>query len=568
MVRGAMRLLLAAVAAVLALLPAASAHAISREEANAVALETLRPETLTSPVIVFGLPRALRASEVVSEFARAGLLKKRGRAAWLFWEDLAPGALFQHASLLLLVDDATGRVTKLTALGYYPLVNGVKPPYLWSVDSYVADIYQVYASPAPAAPAARVPWVPTGDRAPSARPLELPPGSMRGDCLLMVVATPSGDTPAQKQYEESNLKASLKAWNGLAASVGIPAYVATAGGPVEVAPGAAPAPPTYERQVTNASLDRDINKLIDDEGCTDILLYIFGHGTMPPHWQDPETGKRFRGGPAGITTGVGSPAQPGGKPASKLVKAYPLAETIGALRERATFKVVIEACFAERFDRPLLEAPNVKLLAGSSSPEEYTIGNVSRIASLAHWVKPAVPNPDRPGFTHGMVEGFKQTLADPDEVAALDSQGDSLLARLLKAAFEKEQPNDSGALNGATHPSVHENLRTTPQVEACGTWKHRGSTTDLQLYVTTKPPLAGGRVSWRVRSPIGVVAGGTGEALLDSEGKISWSIVVNRYGTYDVEITVTTPDGSEVADVQDVSIPVAAGDGTPCPAGP
>ena len=74
-----MRVAVAATAFLLGLLLASPAGAITREQANAVALETLKPQTLTSPVVLYGLPTRVPARAVVSEFAKRGKLKGAGK---------------------------------------------------------------------------------------------------------------------------------------------------------------------------------------------------------------------------------------------------------------------------------------------------------------------------------------------------------------------------------------------------------------------------------------------------------------------------------------------------------
>jgi hypothetical protein len=572
------RVVVAAIALLVGLLLASPAAAITREQANAVALETLKPQTLTSPVVLYGLPARVPASAVVSEFAKRGKLKGPGKAVWLFWEDLDPGAMFQHSSRLLLVDDRTGSVTKNVSMTYYPLVNGNTPPFLRTVDGYNSDTYQVFSGTGAASPrmdalvALREEPEPTAS-APARAPLDLPPGSMQGDCLLMVVMTPApvNGNPAstkQNQMEASNLKAAMNAWNGVATSVGIPAYVATATGPRKVDPGDKLAPPPFDKQVTGKSLKEDVKKLVDDENCTDIVLYLFGHGNPPPGWVDPLTNQATKGGGVQLLMGAKSPEKPGGKPSFKVLTGEDVASAIVLQDDRASFKVVVEACFAERFDAVLLHLPQVKLLMGSSSPELPSLFNVSKTKAFKDKLKPAVPNPDKPEFTHGVTEGFKQTLANDAEVQSLYEMGDSLLARLLKAAFEKERPNDSGALNDKTQPSVHDNLTTTSRVDSCGTWRHNGpGDSDLLLYIATTPPVPGGQFSYRVTAGITrVVANGTGQGMLDSVGKASWAIPINDYGRFEVEVTVKSPDGSQIISVEVIEVIVAAGAGPSCSA--
>ena len=106
---------------------AAPAQAISRDEADAIALQELAPQSEPGPVVVFGLERPVAAGRTVTEYGTGALLKRPGRAAWLYWEDLEPGARYEHASVVLLVDDANGRILLRRELGFYPLVGG-KPP--------------------------------------------------------------------------------------------------------------------------------------------------------------------------------------------------------------------------------------------------------------------------------------------------------------------------------------------------------------------------------------------------------------------------------------------------------
>src|SRR5262245_38962427 len=120
---------------------AGSSNAIPRKRAVAVALEALAPAKAKGSVVVYGLPTPLPPGTIVSEAGPSGTAKTsrlKGRAqlvsrtrswktkgkAWLFWADLAPGAYWSHPSRLVLVDDATGRVTASAKLGWWPLVNG------------------------------------------------------------------------------------------------------------------------------------------------------------------------------------------------------------------------------------------------------------------------------------------------------------------------------------------------------------------------------------------------------------------------------------------------------------
>jgi len=163
-----------------------------------------------------------------------------------------------------------------------------------------------------------------------------------------------------------------------------------------------------------------------------------------------------------------------------------------------------------------------------------------------------------------MTLGFAQTIADDAEVKALAQKGDSLFARLLGAAFAKEKPNDRGALAGTTAPSEVNNL-TGPQASTCGTWEHRGATSTLEVFVSTKPPVPGGRVSWRViAGGTGVISNGTGSGALGADGKTEIDIEINKKISYDVEVTVKSADGSEVLETEVVHVEVKDGAGPAC----
>jgi hypothetical protein len=120
---------------------AGSSNAIPRKRAVVIALKALAPTKVKGSVVVYGLPTPLAAGTIVSEAGPSGTArtsKLKGRAqlvtrvrswkttkkAWLFWMDLAPGAYWSHPTKLVLVDDATGRVTASAKLGWWPLVNG------------------------------------------------------------------------------------------------------------------------------------------------------------------------------------------------------------------------------------------------------------------------------------------------------------------------------------------------------------------------------------------------------------------------------------------------------------
>src|SRR4051794_30612520 len=97
-------LLLAAVG--LSSAASADARGVSRAHARSIALRALRVSDNAPTQILFDLPHALRARTSIVDGTPSGKRKQLrvSRKAWLFWEDLAPGAPFAHPSKLLLVD--------------------------------------------------------------------------------------------------------------------------------------------------------------------------------------------------------------------------------------------------------------------------------------------------------------------------------------------------------------------------------------------------------------------------------------------------------------------------------
>jgi hypothetical protein len=123
------------------------ASALTRAQANTVALAALRPAALQRPVVVYGLPRPVSTSDDVVQEA---VPIRHGRrslappgAQWVFFEDLAPGAYFDHPGRLLFVSDRTGHVSRSIATRSYPLVNG-RAPFLEPAPRQ----YRVFAQPA------------------------------------------------------------------------------------------------------------------------------------------------------------------------------------------------------------------------------------------------------------------------------------------------------------------------------------------------------------------------------------------------------------------------------------
>ena len=161
--------LMAAVSLVASSFVATASHAappatlIGRDEADRIALAALAPQNIQSRVAVFGLDGALKkgtrlGQDGPSTKADARIVRnKAGRStvrkmrpvilksdSWVVWMDLAPGAYFEHPSVLLAVDARTGRIASRLSFWWGPEVN-LRP---------VTFSRTLYATPEPTPPAA------------------------------------------------------------------------------------------------------------------------------------------------------------------------------------------------------------------------------------------------------------------------------------------------------------------------------------------------------------------------------------------------------------------------------
>jgi hypothetical protein len=463
---------------VAALAFAAPAHALTRDEATAIALETLKPELETGPVVLFGLPETLGPKQSVIEASPSRLgnvpakrLAKLKKTVWLFWEDFAPGAGFQHASRLLLVDDATGAVARDAGLSWYPLVDGRIPPFLLTQAGYEDPEYVVFTN------------LETGPAPPAVGPLRAllpratapPEGTFKDDCLLMVGLVPQPDKPGEKK-ETRTKDAVDKTLSGLAAAAeaaGVPAYYATTDGPSDKPPA------SNDKQVNGTSRPEDpegqkslsynVDFLVKKKKCKDVYLYILGHGVAEK--DSTQNGVPLKGGPPQVVVGQ-----------KKHVTANDLVKIVKAHKEGtkapATFKVLIDSCYAERVKELVFTEPNVWIAFGAARKDEQSIiqfgSKVKLVDKDGKPVTAAVPNGGATEFGHWAIEGFKEIV---NNAAALDKAvkaGGSTLGQVLKAMFALTGKYDraSVAINPATGkpyatPIINERLPAVAEEPKC-----------------------------------------------------------------------------------------------------
>jgi hypothetical protein len=131
---------------------------------------------------------------------------------------------------------------------------------------------------------------------------------------------------------------------------------------------------------------------------------------------------------------------------------------------------------------------------------------------------------------------MKATFANLAEVDALGNLGDSLMARLVKAGFDKENKNDRAARGGLTHPLEMNNLSPPPYAFGAISHQHREGQTTVICGAITGPP--GASVQVRLRHvPTGNTATGPPRAFGPS-GLLGWGFTLSENGGFSVEVLV------------------------------
>ncbi len=138
---------------------AAPAAAVSHKQATAKALAALGAAESDSAVIVFALPKPLRAGSRVTQGRAKGLVLAAGRERTLFfYEDGAPSRPYPHPGRVALVGVKSGKVKLSRTIRWAPRVNGRLPVFLKSPKAYRSSRYRVFElsrgaakAPAPAA---------------------------------------------------------------------------------------------------------------------------------------------------------------------------------------------------------------------------------------------------------------------------------------------------------------------------------------------------------------------------------------------------------------------------------
>lgn len=398
-----------------------TAQAVSRKQAKRIALTTLRPLIDPQTVRLYGLRRPLSARQSVQVFTgRRQRLRRRplGRAAWIYWLDLAHGAHFEHPSVLLLIDDRTGRVRMRRKLAWYPLIDGRRPPFLQA--------------------RARA-WT-SATREPATAPAQgtgyaIRPEHLAKDCLIAIGDRGDPATP-EDPIPDTAFVGDLEAMEGFADKIGLR---------------------RFSSQASARGLERTVERAVAD-GCSDVFIFLAGHGT-PGRGVYHAGGKpeRTRGGPAGVKVAT---RKIGRRPESRQVldneyiRPTDLERIVDAQRGKADFKIKIMSCFAGRFFFALSEKPNVRVLELSSQADEASYGYMGKSQTVRDdqgretLVENDTPTRGVSEFVDRNLFGLEAWASSPQEAAYTNFD----LPAGIALSFELGAHRDFSAKIGWTHP--------------------------------------------------------------------------------------------------------------------
>ena len=408
-----------------------SSTAIPRKRAVAIALKALAPTKVKGSVVVYGLPTPLPAGTIVSEAGPSGTArtsKLKGRAqlitrvrswktakkAWLFWMDLAPGAYWSHPTRLVLVDDATGRVTASAKLGWWPLVNGRPAAFVVRPKSF-----RVYSKLPKQVGAGSM------RTTASARAPDLPRFVFEKDCIVYVVdETATGEAGA-------NLRGDLLQMKQWANAAGFGSRSGEA--------------------KSAAEIESEVDRLVKD-GCNDVVIFLAGHGLAKP-------GTLVNGQPVAssdeatvlIGNVVKRAAGGGWETIHNPITSSDIATVTGKYQKQKTvngrevavspvkFKLIVDSCFSRRFEEDLEDSqkgddPPIRVIATSSDD-----GNITIASGFGNTDKN--PNPNNASY---WVLGLTNVLTDVMKRTDLADQGD--LAAIIDeaVALERDDPEKYG----------------------------------------------------------------------------------------------------------------------------
>ena len=552
------------IALALLVLCAPTADAITRSQANKAALRALKPQRAKGPVVVFGLPKPVAARSLVFEAGPGprtkGRTRRRGSVvtttlrdkplasrAWLFWADHAPNGQFQKPSVLLLVDDRSGRVVRRQPLSWWPLVNARRPAFLKTQKAYNSSKYRVFDSAtADAAASWAGAFQALTQRRPAAQAAQgvTGPPKLPNDCLVTI-----GDRV------DPIFAGDFKLAKQVAGLLKIREFEAT----------------------TVADLEKKIAAAVKGPPpCKDIVIFIAGHGSPP-------TKQKVNGmevpGSAQPTVATAATAK------TSDGKAYTQHDYLTAARLRAlirkykrttTFKVIVESCFSGRFLEVATEG-NVRVVVTATRRDQlgysyflpgrtYERGSQKdgTLTTGGGKLTNTTTNSTKAGeFANGILRGL---IAWADSASERMETGDDLAKGIVKAYGHQRDNNFAEQLGWQNAQILDETRRMPPPPppvappppppppaslpeEAKATWTHGSGVSNICIDITGTAGQVGDVTMNGTLSPAVQVF------TLDSTGRARVIYRINVATTYMFSTRWPRGDGSFT--VRDGSVNVA-----------
>jgi hypothetical protein len=206
-------------------------------------------------------------------------------------------------------------------------------------------------------------------------------------------------------------------------------------------------------------LYQDVGILVSKAHCTEILLYIDGHGTAP---SDGPT--RVLVGWKWTKLGVRN-----GKAGYRARPAYVTADDLKAtLKKYKTtgFELKIDAGYAGRFKDKIRHKnfANVHVLEAAASRKEFSFSFLSAVQTGAGMVtKSTTNNPGRGEFTNGNLAALRGFFTSDYLITGARAASKSLLAEALTYAFQHSVEQDFAAQQHLTHPVYYSDQPAFPQ---------------------------------------------------------------------------------------------------------
>ncbi|HEX8648391.1 MAG TPA: tandem-95 repeat protein [Thermoleophilaceae bacterium] len=423
-----------------ALVWASSASAaVTQKQAAARAIDALGADQGDSALIVFGLPKPVKAGTQITQAGTTkpskgtakGLSKKLRSAgvrlvkaprvltvrsrSYLFYEDRGPYQLYQHPGRVALVDAASGKVTVSKTINWPPLLSGKLPAFLKSSNAYRSSKYQVLNRPYEVNGATQQP-----------RPLnrnlfDQDPFGPGKPLPSMTNAKAIADRLAAEHSCALRVTDTLPSfWNANDLNL-TRTYVGTLLEALERENGG------FVDDRYGARSGETLGKAVDSlvaQGCKDILLYIAGQGYSS-------------GGEPVIH--LGTAVRSGGRIAQQNISATDLSKLVSA-RTGVTFKFKIDAPYSGGMIDRLKGLPNVLLIETPSAAGDEAFAFIPQVENQNGQIVSSNSNPaGLLEFTNCELVGLKaffDSQQEIDKATQGQNEGVSFLAEMLARAQE------------------------------------------------------------------------------------------------------------------------------------